>query len=262
VQANFSGELSAEVAALFAKQLEPQGLGIVPSVLRQSLSLSSNGSGPRTFYPGIGVQIPAGTPSIVEEGIMPVQLSLSRAHKVVERLKTLAQEQSQLASQNLADTLVNGYAGDAQVESMTARASKGLSALTEYARLNSVLGDVRAQIGRANAAHGVGDLLARQETLSRQASLLQVILEQKDVGTLRPSDLQHYKPFNAGEQSMLRSPGVRVRMLSDDQSDQLARTLSGLRKEIFEISDKVADVNASRITLSLDNDLAQTLGLA
>ena len=191
---------------------------------------------------------------------MEVQVTLSRAHKVAERLKGLMNEQGQIAQQSLQDTNVSGVTGATQITALTDKSLKGFEALSTYARYNEVFANLRMAIGKANVANGVSDLLAKQEALSRSVGLLQNVLGRVDFNAIQPSQLVDYKPVVVNERSM-REPTVSVAMLTAEQRKHVEEQLAAGKKAIFVISDKVADANATKIKFDLEPDLAGLLGL-
>lgn len=192
---------------------------------------------------------------------MEIKITLSRAHKVAERLKGLLAEQSAIACQNLSDVSITLSSGGSQYPALVARTAAGLAAVTAYNRFNKVLGELRGFVGKVNAAAGVSDLLTQQETLSRQLGFLKSLLEQStgDVNAIQPSQLEFYKPLVVDRP--LREPSVMVSLLPETHRKELEMAVAEAKKALFIVSDKVADANATKVAITLDEDMAELLGL-
>ena len=115
------------------------------------------------------------------------------------------------------------------------------------------------KVGAANLESGVSHLLAEQEGLSRRIALMKSILA-KPSNAISLDALPDYKPF--GEQnSFARVTGIQVSTLPTEISNDLAIELTKLQTQAFALSDKMADANASRISLELPDNIAEVLGL-
>ena len=194
---------------------------------------------------------------------MNIQITLSRAHKVVERLKALMSEQSAIAHQCLTDvSLSSNMVNAGQVNSLNARTAKGLAAIADYERFNAAWGMIRNAVGKANVTSGVSELLTQQETLSRQKGFLSNLSSNNDMNALQITQVADFTPVAATNSGRYNSDSISINMLSDDQRTGIANKLAEITKTIYVISDKVADANANKISFVLDDDLAGLLGLA
>lgn len=189
---------------------------------------------------------------------MQVKITLSRAHKVTERIKALLAELSSTAVYGLANASVPRYTGEDQVELLSARSAKGIQAVGKYFKYNQVLTDLRLAISKANTDFGVSELLGQQEMLSRNCGLLKQLLTDVDVNAVAPSQLKDVRiPANPDR---YRDPDIIVTLLTAADRAKLEADMVTLKKEMFVVSDKIADANANKITIELDEAIAADLG--
>lgn len=192
---------------------------------------------------------------------MRITMTLSRAHKVAERLRIKVTEAAQTAVAGLGVIRVDGVGGDAQLASLAESRQKALEALGTHAQYNQALQDVRAAVGRANAVSGVSDLLAEQEAIARRIKLLRDILGASSAIAIQPEELAAYRPLTQARDIYSRGEtGVPVTLLPAEVRAALESDLNALQKQQFAVSDKVADANATRIALDLPDDMAADLG--
>lgn len=192
---------------------------------------------------------------------MRITMTLSRAHKVAERLRTKVTEAAQAAGAGLGIIRVDGVGGDAQLASLAESRQKALEALGTHATYNQALQDVRAAVGRANATTGVSDLLAEQEAIARRIKLLRDILGASSAIAIQPEELATYRPLTQARDVYSRGEtGVPVTLLPTEVRAGLEADLNALQKQQYAVSDRVADANAARIELDLPDELAADLG--
>ncbi len=189
---------------------------------------------------------------------MQVQITLSRAHKIAERIKDMMREKDALLGSVFSNMYLTGIAGKSQKADWERKFKEGKMALAMYQNYNEVLTQVRMVIGRANVTFGISDLLAEQEKLSRWNGVLKEILK-KDGDPIIPSDLEDYKPFSSD--SSPRSH-VEVTLIDPELRAELTGVMEENKKRIFAISNRIADTNVNKITLEISDEMVKELGLA
>ena len=103
-------------------------------------------------------------------------LSLSRWHKVAERLARIYTELTQNARNSFNNTQINGYLGDSQVDRLRDESKAHFAKLYRAFRVQDALFTIRQAIGDANAKTGVARELAEYDALARRYKLLESIL--------------------------------------------------------------------------------------
>jgi hypothetical protein len=199
--------------------------------------------------------------SQMNDGQKSITVTLSRAHKIADRLKGLVSAAAAQAREGLSVVNVNGFAGDQQVERFAERRSASIVAIARFDELNCALTGVRSAIGRANVAAGVSDLLANQEGLKRRFALLKEFAKEAGANELQPEQLKEYRPLAPKERGFAVDSGVSVSPVTPAQRLEFEATTARIQKELFALSDKLADLNAYKITIAVPESVANELGL-
>lgn len=201
---------------------------------------------------------------------MPMfKVSLSRAHKIVQRLDA---ELKTLTSSNL-PALVHSFELDnvsqtAAVAQAVAKNRQERDAL--LARAERLLGDVlalRSQISHFNQALGINDLMARAHVQTRIEQLWGQATGGKSsrdlalgfpVAKLGELTESHFK----SESRMYRTGQFTVETLVEGdlvQAEERKRAASIARNALM---DQIADLNRNPVELTLSEDAARLCGLA
>ncbi len=184
-----------------------------------------------------------------------IEISLSRAHKIAERLKTQAADLSKEALAQAQVTHIAGITGDAHIQRLSAQGDKAMALSAKSERYLRVMADVRTVIARENEARGINALLARLDVVNRLVTQKKELLEQAKSDGIEPSELASYKPL-MGSEARSYSAGVAVNVLGQTRREVLEAALSQLQREAVQVSDRIAEANAARLALELDDDIA------
>lgn len=182
-----------------------------------------------------------------------LQLSLSRAHKIGERLK---QRMGELFSEAAALVQVQGVQGvtDAQVTKLQGQGAQAMEFLDKAEKYARALSKLRSDIGKENQSRGINAMLAELEALNRMTSNLKAMVAAGKASGVSPQELGSYKPLTSGDR--LYNAGVSVVVLSADQTRELESRLAKLQREAFALSDRIAEANASRFAVEMDDEIA------
>lgn len=195
-----------------------------------------------------------------------LELTLSRWHKVAERLASKASECSVLASAAFCSQRVNGYAGSEQKAALQAKAAAGESALNEHLTLLEALSVIRSSLAKANAEIGVSRLLAEQETSNRRLKALREILAGQKTDMVSIDSLESYKPY-ADPQSRYgyrdeAQGAIAVRCLSCELESKLQSEAEKLQSALHRIADEASDANSRKIKIEISVEAARIAGMA
>lgn len=185
--------------------------------------------------------------------------TLSRAHKIAERLK----RQINVSARQATDLVkpVTLFSND-QASDLDDRLSK-LDAIREkLTLLHTVRTDVRVQIATENGKIGQNTLLTQQKDMVAHLAQL---------GQLR-NEISSYndyaKPRNQLESQLARltdaksGDGVSTKAVTQEFIQGVNDDITRLTAELDKLNDQVADNNAShKITVEIPVDLASELGL-
>ena len=181
-----------------------------------------------------------------------LKISLSRAHKIAERLKTQIADLQKNALDKSANLSVNGFSGSAQVERIAQNGVTAMADLDAARVLGGALAHVRACIAKANEERGINKLLASIDVLNKEAAILKGMLANAESNALPLAELESYKPLKA--ESFLSS--LQVQVMSAEQRDQLKARTAEVGKKLIALSDSVAEANAAFFVLELDDKIA------
>ncbi len=195
------------------------------------------------------------------------KLTINRAHKVVERLKTLVKqyESRTIETGSAIDTALP--VGDGVIARMGERANEFEGALASYQTTSAALVSVRQAIGKANAANSINDLLAEQEGLSRELKLVKVILERCGGSTaVAPSELKDYPvpqlaAASTGTYLRSQSAGVKVYSLERTRQQEVEQLANVLQSKLHGIADRIAEANRATVSIELPAEIAEAVGL-
>lgn len=184
-----------------------------------------------------------------------LQISLSRGHKLAERLKQRATEQSNEAVKLSQAVTLRGVGGAAHIEKLAAQGELALAALVSADRYLGALAKLRTRIGAENDVRGVSRMLAELDALNRRIGTLKSMLNHGRGGDVSPQALADYKPLSGGD-SVFGNNGVSVAILNAEQLATLEKSLAELQRAAFALSDQIAEANAGRFAVELDDDIA------
>lgn len=189
-------------------------------------------------------------------------LSLSRWHKVAERLAKTYTEMTTDAKNILTQTQVTGYFGEAQVSRLREQSRQALSSIKDAFLLQDSLVKLRQAIGKANAETGVAAELAEYDALCRRHKLLATLISVPAVEMVELDDLpQLPKQIVVKNRYDSNCGAVRVCMLDAAASNDLAEEEKQLSSRVYALSDKINDMNRERLTLELPEAIARIAGL-
>ncbi len=183
-----------------------------------------------------------------------IEISLSRAHKVAERLKARATELFEQAHRLGQVSNVKGVSGQAQVDRLAEQARLSMSLLAESERFMRATAAVRHIISRENQTRGIDRLLAELEVVNRLVVQRRSMLAEAKGGSVPLLELLGFKSL--GKESVYGSDGVEVRVLGPEQERVLEERLADLQRESFDLTDRIAELNGPRVKIELEDDIA------
>ncbi|MBL8421316.1 MAG: hypothetical protein JNK92_11850 [Dechloromonas sp.] len=189
-------------------------------------------------------------------------LSLSRWHKVAERLSRIYTELTQSARNTFNNTQVGGYLGVAQVDRLKMLAAASLVDMHRAFEVQDAIASIRQAIGDANARTGVARELAAHDALSRRHKFLDSILVAQGSEMIGLDELPALPSHVVSEDRYDRSRGqIRVRILSTEDRAEIKREAEALLSRVYSLADRISDLNRERISLALADEIAAQAGL-
>lgn len=193
-------------------------------------------------------------------------LTLSRWHKVVERLVHASVEANKKAQKVLEGTYIEGYYG--QEATLTKMASDARESISLHFQLTQTISHIKQKTQAKNAKIGVADLLLAQDAKQKQLAVLTSILNVDRTNHVAIDGLQKYFEANAELLASKKTgymhqerQGVAVATLSAEAQNEYAALAQGLKRDINAIGDSISDLNQQKLSLELPVAIATLIGL-
>ncbi len=190
-------------------------------------------------------------------------LTLTRWHKVAERLAREYGESVSDSRSTLTQTAISAYLGEAQEEFLQTQTQTALANLDRAFQIQDAVAHIRHLVGDANVREGVSAKLAEFDKLSRRVKALSEVVESQGSDMVQVTQLRSIpKDYVAdGASYDSKRPKIKVRMLDTPALERLADQLSNARKAAYALSDEVSDLNKAKLSIELETEVASAAGL-
>ena len=190
-------------------------------------------------------------------------LTLTRWHKVAERLAREYGESVSESRSTLTQTAISAYLGEEQEEFLQTQTQTALTNLDRAFRIQDAVAHVRHLVGDANVREGVSAKLAEFDKLNRRVKALSEVVESQSSDMVSVTQLRSIpKDYVAdGASYDSKRPRIKVRMLDTQALERLADQLSNARKAAYALSDEVSDLNKAKLSIELESEVASAAGL-
>jgi plasmid replication initiation protein len=190
-------------------------------------------------------------------------LTLTRWHKVAERLSRDYGESVSESRTALTHTTVSAYLGEEQEQFLQTQTQNALANLERAFRLQDAVAHIRQLVGDANVREGVSAKLAEFDKLNRRVKTLSEVVDSQSSDMVSVTQLRSIpKDYVAdGANYDSKRPKIKVRMLDMQALELLADRLSSARKAAYALSDEVSDLNKAKLSIDLETEVASAAGL-
>lgn len=187
-----------------------------------------------------------------------LEVSLSRAHKIVERLNesfknalTEAEELSSLVS-------ITAYPSPSGIEELRNRSDRAYKAIENAQKYSEALASVRTVIAIENNKRGIDRMLARLDALNKiSATLKQIVATSKKDGYL-PVEVELYPKDSSSYFNLVVNP-----IRGTASAKLVVARYAEVQRDLVQLSDAISEANAPRVKLELpDNIVALVTGAA
>jgi hypothetical protein len=190
-------------------------------------------------------------------------LTLTRWHKVAERLARDYSESISQSRSTLSQTVISAYLGEEQEQFLQAQTQNALGNLERAFRIQDAVAHIRHLVGNANVHEGVAAKLAEFDKLNRRVKTLSEVVDSQSTDMVSITQLcsipKDYVADGANYDS--KRPKIKVRMLGMQDLEKLASQLDATRKAAYALSDEVSDLNKAKLSIELETDVASAAGL-
>ena len=190
-------------------------------------------------------------------------LTLTRWHKVAERLARDYGESISESRSTLSQTAISAYLGEEQEQFLQAQTQNALGNLERAFRIQDAVAHIRHLVGNANVHEGVAAKLAEFDKLNRRVKTLSEVVDSQSTDMVSITQLRSIpKDYVAdGANYDSKRPKIKVRMLGMQDLEKLASQLDATRKAAYALSDEVSDLNKAKLSIELETDVASAAGL-
>jgi hypothetical protein len=188
--------------------------------------------------------------------------TLTRWHKVAERLTKEFNELSKSAKNGLTNTFVTEYLGEQQEKRLTQLRDNCLTQLDRALLIQDVVVAIRQALSAANERFGISRELAEYDKRVKRANLLSSIVQAQVAELIVISELKEVKnPARSDNYSNRGTSRIAVGLLEGEQLSALRERTAEATAAMYTQADHVAELNKAQLTLELPADVAAIAGL-
>lgn len=189
-------------------------------------------------------------------------ITLNRAHKIAERLGTKQGELRSLIIESSALVSMSGYS-DQQIDRLTLISAQVIEKIAEQAKIANAQAVIRGAIGRANADHGVNEILAQIDANKKIIQTLSGFcsIQGESGNAVKLSEVKDYKQLTQSE-SLLRGSSLTISIFDDVEIQSIRMQKESLEKTNFSLNDKLADLNGKLVSFEMDEAIAELMGFS
>jgi hypothetical protein len=190
-------------------------------------------------------------------------LTLTRWHKVAERLSREYTESVYAVKQTLTQTKVSTYLGEEQRDAMHTESINAVERMARAFRVQDALCEVRRALGDANVHKGVSPKLAEFDKLNRRLKVVTELLEGQTPSMISIDQLKSIPQDYVADGNSYDSkrPQLHVRMLGSEAVLKLRQDFESIRSISYALSDDIADINRATMTMTVSQEVATLAGI-
>jgi hypothetical protein len=198
---------------------------------------------------------------------MKYALTLSRWHKVAERINTALKERETSVKKSFTATTVSPWNKEGIEEKaagIARRAADDLALIETGAR---AVAQIRAALAIRNAELGIAARLAEAEAANRTAALYKSVIEGQDADMVRPESVRGLPVALIGETDPIgfgrrSAPTVTLQTADGTLVGSLRERLAREQARATRLLDEVADLNREKLEIDVPREVVEIAGLA
>ena len=188
--------------------------------------------------------------------------TLTRWHKVTERLTKEFSALTKAAKSGLAETTVTEYLGEAQETRLIDLRDNCLKQIDSALAVQDAIVHIRQTLGAANESQGVSRALADYDKLVKCVNLFESLLSARSSEQVAIGELKAVKNPGRSEKYLDRGqPKIAVAMLEGEPLEQLQAQFSEATTAMYVQADRLADLNKWVLEIALEPEIAKLAGL-
>ena len=198
---------------------------------------------------------------------MKYTLTLSRWHKVAERINTALKERESNVKKAFTATAVSAWNKEGIEEkaaTIARRAADDLELIETGAR---AVAQIRAALAIRNAELGIAARLAEAEAAGRGVALYKSVIEGQDADMVRPESVRGLPATLVGDSDPIgfgrrATPTVTLQTADAPLLESLRAKLARERARATRLLDEVADLNREKLDIDVPQEVLEIAGLA
>jgi hypothetical protein len=194
-------------------------------------------------------------------------LTLSRWHKVVERINAALKEREANAKAAFTATSVSPWNKEGVEEKAAEIARRAAADVALFEVGTQAVAAIRAALAMRNAELGISEKLAQAEAANRRATLFKAIVDGQKADMVRPESVRALPGELVGETEswgFARRSALTVTLQTADTPflDSLRERLAREQARATRLLDEVADLNRERLEIDVANEVAAVAALS
>lgn len=189
---------------------------------------------------------------------MTKTFTLSRAHKLVERLTRERDKIFEEISGVVVPLTVN-------VEGDESRANEGKAEFGRLLKLAAKIGKakdvIRDEIAAANSRIGIHVCLFKKADLLAELKSYKGLLQTSLYNQANAIEQDQVPAYMARISGMTSMQHVKVKVFTESMKQDLVTKIEQLQRQADKVGDDINDLNANKITVDIDADVAEMIGL-
>jgi hypothetical protein len=199
--------------------------------------------------------------------MMKYALTLSRWHKVAERINTALKERETSVKKAFTATTVSPWNKEGIEEKAAGIARRAADDLALIETAARAVAQIRAALAIRNAELGISARLAEAEAASRTAALYKSVVEGQDTDMVRPESVRGLPVALVGETDPIgfgRRSAATVTLQTADGPlvESLRERLAREQARATRLLDEVADLNREKLEIDVPREMLEIAGLA
>ena len=198
---------------------------------------------------------------------MKYALTLSRWHKVAERINTALKEREKSVKKAFTATTISPWNKEGIEEKaagIARRAADDLALVETGAR---AVAQIRAAVATRNAELGISARLAEADAANRAAALYKSVLDAQDADMVRPESVRGLPVALVGESDPIgfgrrSAPTVTLQTADGALVESLRERLAREQARGTRLLDEVADLNREKLEIDVPREVLEIAGLA
>lgn len=198
---------------------------------------------------------------------MKYTLTLSRWHKVAERINTALKEREANVKKAFTGTTISAWNKEGIEDKAATIARRAADDLALIERGMLAVAQIRAALAIRNAELGISTRLAEAEAANRSVALYKAVIEGQSPDMVRPESVRGLPVALVGESDLIgfgrrATPVVTLQTADGGLVESLRERLAREQARATRLLDEVADLNREKLEIDVPQEVREIAGLA